>query len=44
MSNKDPEVKEENLRLPREGLRGRKQNVGKGVDGKGHSDEAVEQK
>ena len=38
-SDKDPEVKEENFGLPREGLRGREQNVSKGVDGKGHSDE-----
>ena len=44
VSDKDPEVKEENLGLPREGLRGRVQNVGKGVDGKGHSDEVSEQK
>lgn len=43
-SDKDPEVKEENLGLPREGLRGREQNVSKGVDGKGHSDEVAEQK
>lgn len=39
VSDKDPEVKEENLSLPREGLRGREQNVGKG-----HSDKVAEQK
>lgn len=38
----DPEGKEESLSLLRESLRGREQNVGRSVDGKGHSDEVAD--
>lgn len=38
----DPEGKEESLSLLRESLSGREQNVGRSVDGKGHSDEVAD--